>query len=87
MAKGIKTGGRRKGSKNKVALAKAAALAASGLVPLDYMLSVLRNPLASTEDKRWASEKAAPYCHPKLKATELSGTVTISREDALAALE
>jgi hypothetical protein len=87
MAKGIKTGGRRKGPKNKVALAKAAALAASGLMPLDYMLGVLRNPLASTEDKRWAAEKAAPYCHPKLTATELGGTVTISQEDALAALE
>jgi hypothetical protein len=44
-------------------------------------------PLASTEDKRWAAEKAAPYCHPKLTATQLSGTVTISQEDALAALE
>jgi hypothetical protein len=41
MAKGVKTGGRKKGVRNKATAAKAAEVAASGLTPLDYMLSLL----------------------------------------------
>jgi hypothetical protein len=78
--------GRKKGARNKVTLAREAELAASGLTPLDYMLSILRDPEASREDRKWASEKAAPYCHHRLSATEVTGTLTISQEDALDAL-
>jgi len=43
--KGRKTGGgSRKGRPNKATAAKAAAVAASGLTPLDYMLEVMRSP-------------------------------------------
>ena len=79
--------GRRKGARNKVTLAREAELAASGLTPLDYMLSILRDPEASREDRKWASEKAAPYCHHRLSATEVTGTLTLSQEDALDALK
>ena len=79
--------GRRKGARNKVTLAREAELAASGLTPLDYMLSILRDPEASREDRKWASEKAAPYCHHRLSATEVTGTLTTSQEDALDALK
>jgi hypothetical protein len=44
MPKGRKTSGRRRGSLNKVTLARAAEVAASGLTPLQYMLGVLRDP-------------------------------------------
>jgi hypothetical protein len=43
MAIGKKTGGRKKGAPNKATAAKAAAIEASGLTPLDYMLSVMRD--------------------------------------------
>jgi hypothetical protein len=79
--------GRKKGSKNKFAAQREVELAASGLMPLAYMLSVLRNSEASHEDRKWASEKAAPYCHHRLTATEVTGTLTISQEDALDALK
>ena len=79
--------GRKRGARNKVTLAREAELAASGLTPLDYMLSILRDPEASREDRKWASEKAAPYCHHRLSATEVTGTLTISQEDALDALK
>ena len=80
--------GRRKGARNKVTLAREAELAASGLTPLDYMLSILRDPEASREDRKWASEKAAPYCHHRLSTTEVTGKLGIMlQEDALDALK
>jgi hypothetical protein len=80
--------GRRKGARNKVTLARAVELAASGLTPLDYMLSILRDPEASREDRKWASEKAAPYCHHRLSTTEVTGKLGIMlQEDALGALK
>jgi hypothetical protein len=79
--------GRKRGARNKVTLAREAELAASGLTPLDYMLSILRDPEASHEDRKWASEKAAPYCHHRLSATEVTGTLIVSQEDALDALK
>jgi hypothetical protein len=73
MARGRKTGGRQKGSPNKATAAKAAAVAASGLTPLDYLLEVLReanNPLAVRLE---AAARAAPYVHPRLASVEHTG--------------
>ena len=63
-----KSGGRRKGTPNRATKAKAAKIAESGLTPLDYMLSVLRNEKAPSEDRMEAAKSAAPYVHPKLAA-------------------
>lgn len=65
--------GRPKGVPNKVTIKRAAEIAASGLTPLDYMLSILRDEKQSQEDRFAAAEKAAPYCHAKLAAMTLSG--------------
>lgn len=53
------------------------------LLPLDYMLQVLRDPEASPAERKWAAEKAAPYLHPRLQAVEHGGAVTLRHEDAL----
>lgn len=45
MARGAKTGGRKKGASNRATAAKAKAVAESGLTPLDYMIDVMRTPL------------------------------------------
>ena len=37
--------------------------------PLDYLLSVLNNPMSAPERKMYAAEKAAPYVHPRLANT------------------
>ena len=87
MAAGKKTGGRTKGTPNKATAAKAAAVQASGLTPLEYMLTVLRDEQASPGDRQWAAEKAAPYVHPRLAAVEHSGNMTFTHEDALAELD
>lgn len=73
MAKGLKTGGRKKGSTNKATAAKAADIAASGLTPLDYMLTVLRDIKGAAEVRLEAAKAAAPYVHPKLANIELTG--------------
>lgn len=68
-----KTGGRKRGSHNKAAAAKAAAIEASGLTPLDYMLGVLRNEAMPDALRFVAAKAAAPYVHPKLASVEHSG--------------
>ena len=45
MARGAKTGGRKKGARNKATAAKAKEVAESGLTPLDYMLNLLRSEI------------------------------------------
>lgn len=66
--KGIRLGGRQKGTPNKATAAKAAAVAASGLTPLDYMLMVMRDEQAPPERRDEMAKAAAPYVHPKRAA-------------------
>ena len=87
MAKGRKTGGRKKGAPNRASAAKAAAIGKSGQVPLDYMLQVMRDESVSPERRDEMAKAAAPYVHPKLAAVEMSGNLTLTHEDRLAALE
>jgi hypothetical protein len=70
MAQGRKTGGRQKGVPNKATAAKAAQVEASGLTPLDYMLSILRDENAATPERFEAAKAAAPYIHPRLSAVD-----------------
>jgi hypothetical protein len=59
-----KTGGRKKGSKNKriVELDKKAS---EGQTPLDYMLEVMRDENAESERRDEMAKAAAPYLHPR----------------------
>ena len=43
------------------------------MTPLDYMLAVLRDEEASTEDRKWAAQHAAPYVHPRLAQQQFKG--------------
>jgi hypothetical protein len=84
---GERRGGRKKGTPNKVTLQKAAEIAASGLTPLDYMLSVLRDEEQPPERRDDMAKAAAPYCHPKLAAIEHGGRIGLTFEDYLAGLD
>lgn len=66
MAQGAKTGGRQKGTPNKANSAKVKAIQASGLMPLDYMLEVLRDLSADQASRIDAAKAAAPYLHSKM---------------------
>lgn len=68
MARGRKTGGRKKGTRNKATTEARAAAEANGILPLDYMLAVMRDPEASTGRRDGMAMAAAPYLHPKLSA-------------------
>jgi hypothetical protein len=78
MARGRKTGGRQKGVRNRATEEARAAAAATGILPLDYMLGVMRDP--GTDDKRRdaMAMAAAPYLHPKLSSVDAKAAMTIS---------
>jgi|SRR5271165_6350445 len=62
--------GRKPGSLNKATQKQREAVEASGLTPLDYMLSVMRDEQANTAARLDAAKAAAPYVHPKLAAID-----------------
>lgn len=66
-------GGRPKGSINAVSAAKREAAAKEGVMPLDYMLAVMRDPQADERRRDDMSKAAAPYLHAKLVSTTHSG--------------
>lgn len=79
--------GRKPNIPNKRTAETAAAVEASGLTPLDYLLSVMRDDLLDRDARVDAAKAAAPYVHAKLAAVEFSGGLSFSHEDALAELD
>lgn len=71
--RGKKTGGRKAGTPNRATAAREKAIAASGLTPLDYMLTLMRDERLPRQERLEAARSAAPYVHSKLIATEASG--------------
>jgi hypothetical protein len=72
MAAGRKTGGRAKGTPNRLTAQREAEFKASGLVPLDYMLAIMRDETAALERRDDMAKAAAPYVHPKLAAVDVN---------------
>ena len=72
-------GGRREGAGRKLGAATrrtreiANKAASDGLMPLEYMLAVLRDETKPDKDRYAAAVDAAPYLHPKLSAVQHSG--------------
>lgn len=64
--------GRPKGSLGARTRMIRAHVAASGLTPMDYMLSVMADPKADPTMRLEAAKAVAPYVHPRLSATELT---------------
>lgn len=74
MAGGARPGaGRPKGKPNRTNAEREAAIKASGLTPLDYLLSVLRDEAKAPEMRVDAAKAAAPYVHPRLASVEHAG--------------
>ena len=68
-----KTGGRKKGSKNKRTLERArviAAIKASGADPVSFFADLLRNESAPLDLRFQAAKELAPYVHPRLSSIE-----------------
>lgn len=75
MARGRKTGGRQKGARNRATEEARAAAAAAGILPLDYMLGIMRDPAADHRRRDAMATAAAPYLHSRLSPTEPSAPV------------
>jgi hypothetical protein len=54
-------------------IAQVEAAAAGGLMPLEHLLAVMRDPNESDDRRMSAAIAAAPYCHRKLKAIDHTG--------------
>jgi hypothetical protein len=68
---GVRRGGRQKGSLNHATLARQSAILASGLSPLDYLVSVYRDEEQAVNVRVDAAKAVAGYCYPKLQALDL----------------
>lgn len=77
--------GRKKGMPNRRTVETQAKAQSSGILPLDYLLSVMRN--SSDEKMQMAAAiAAAPYVHAKLSSIEMHASVT-THESTLDELE
>jgi hypothetical protein len=65
--------GRKPGSRNKKTAEMLEKVQASGLTPLEYMLSILQDPHQEPNQRFSAAVQAAPYIHPKLAQTAHTG--------------
>jgi hypothetical protein len=74
--------GRKPGSIRKATAAAQAKAAATGILPLDFMLDRMRNPDAPMVERLDMAKAAAPYVHAKLSSIEanLKGDIeTVTR--------
>src|ERR1700704_3505402 len=71
MALGYKTGGRRKGSLNKVTAELRTAVAKSEEAPLEYMLRVMHDENETIARRDDMAKAAAPYIPPRLERKNL----------------
>lgn len=67
--------GRKPGSIRKATAAAQAKAAAGGILPLDFMLQIMRDEGAKREERLDMAKAAAPYVHAKLSAIEATGDV------------
>lgn len=76
---GERRGGRKKGTPNRASKVREEIIAAQGITPLEYMLSVLRDRNADPAARMDAAKGAAPYVHPRLAniTGSVDGTVIV----------
>ena len=83
--------GRKVGAVQKVAREAREKAAASGMLPHEFLLAIMRDEVegvkATFEQRLDAAKAAAPYYAPKLASVEHSGDMTVRHEDALSELE
>ena len=85
MARGFKTGGRQRGTPNKVTREMRERML-EGETPLDYMMRVMRDESADITRRDWAAQAAAPYLHARLASVEQRGTLAVSHEERVTSL-
>lgn len=79
--------GRKPGGANLMNREAREKAAEGGILPLDYLLQVMRDEDADKAQRMDAAKAAAPYVHARLASVEHSGEMTFRHEDALEHLE
>lgn len=64
--------GRKPGAPNKLNAEARKQAAEGGIMPLDYMLQILRDEAKPDDERMDAAKAAAPYVHARLAAVEHS---------------
>ena len=59
----------------------------TGLMPLDYLLSLVRDESLDRPARVDAAKAAAPYCHARLASLDHRGGLTLTHEQALEELD
>lgn len=75
--------GRKAGASTRLNQAAREKALASGVSPLDYMLTLLRNEDLSQSDRFEAAKAAAPYVHARLASVEAKHDVSDALADLL----
>ena len=70
--------GRKKGLPNKRTAEAQAQTEATGITPLEYLLSIMRDAAQEPRDRMTAATAAAPYVHAKLSAMTVAGDINHS---------
>lgn len=85
MAKGQKTGGRKKGTPNKATVEREALVsaAASGANPIKFFADLLSNMDAPLQLRFAAAKELAPYMHAKLASIEANINANVKHENLL----
>lgn len=73
MPKGVRNGGRQKGTPNKKTSERMQAMLSGGETPLEYMLRIMRDQTQDYAIRNDMAKSAAPYCHSRLATTEIKG--------------
>ena len=63
--------GRKRGSRNKRTLELVKMVEKSGLTPVNYMLSVMRDKSVERKERLDAAKAVAPYIHARLASSEV----------------
>lgn len=66
--------GRKKGGHNKLAEEAIQAAKSTGIMPLEYLLQVMRDPGIDEGKRIDAAKAAAPYVHAKLQPKDEQGS-------------
>jgi hypothetical protein len=69
--------GRKKGIPNRASAARQEAIRASGLTPLEYMLTTMRDESKPEAVRLDVAKAVAPYVHPRLASVEQAVQVAV----------
>jgi hypothetical protein len=75
--------GRKKGIPNRASASRQASIEASGLTPLEYMLTTMRDESKPETVRLDVAKAVAPYVHPRLASVEQAVQVDVQERPCI----